>query len=174
MLTEVLRHQRKYNVDSSIYKLLQIQFACDSNRIEGNKLTREQTETIFTRNVISGNGIKIDDIIDIKNHFEAFDYLLDNINAQPTHELFHKLHFLLKKNTTDAQNSAFVVGAYKKNEIPPFIISESLGRFYLQGLRNWNIDKTFLIETCHEAQERFETHYGRLTHSFFECMQKSE
>ena len=116
ILTEVLLHQRKYNVDGSVYKLLQIQFACDSNRIEGNKLTREQTETIFARNVISGNDIKVDDIIDIKSHFEAFDYLLDNVNAQMAHELFHKLHFLLKKDTTDTQNSAFVVGAYKKNE----------------------------------------------------------
>lgn len=43
-----------------------------------------------------------------------------------------------------------------KHNITPFIISEDLKLFYYRGLAEWSNERGYLIETCKEAQERFE------------------
>lgn len=42
-----------------------------------------------------------------------------------------------------------------RHNITPFIIDDKKRGLYLQGLREWYVDKTPLIEACKEAQERF-------------------
>ena len=53
--------------------------AYNSNRIEGSKLTEEQTHYIFETRTIGfkdQEAVPVDDIIETTNHFVAFDYLL--------------------------------------------------------------------------------------------------
>ena len=42
-----------------------------------------------------------------------------------------------------------------RNNIVPFIIDESLKLFYYRGLREWENQKGYLIDTCLTAQDRF-------------------
>ncbi len=42
-----------------------------------------------------------------------------------------------------------------KNNIVPFIIDEDLKLFYYRGLKEWSVEKGFLIDTCLTAQDRF-------------------
>ena len=42
-----------------------------------------------------------------------------------------------------------------RNNIVPFIIDDSLKLFYYRGLREWKKQKSYLIDTCLTAQNRF-------------------
>ena len=45
-----------------------------------------------------------------------------------------------------------------RNGIVPFIIEDDLKLFYYRGLREWNNEKGYLLDTCLTAQDRFKTH----------------
>ena len=42
-----------------------------------------------------------------------------------------------------------------KNNIVPFIIDDRLKMFYYRGLSEWNNEKSYLIDTCLSAQDKF-------------------
>lgn len=42
-----------------------------------------------------------------------------------------------------------------KNNIVPFIIDESLKEFYYRGLKEWENERGYLLDTCLTAQDRF-------------------
>ena len=94
----------------------------NSNRIEGSKLTEEQTRYIFETRTIGfkdQEAVPVDDIIETANHFVAFDYLLRTVGEPLTEELIKEFHRILKTGTADAQKPYFNVGDYKKlaNEV---------------------------------------------------------
>lgn len=45
-----------------------------------------------------------------------------------------------------------------KNNIVPFIIDDEIKLFYYRGLKEWNNEKGFLIDTCLSAQDKFKAH----------------
>ncbi len=59
-LLDVLLHQREHKVDDSMYKMIQCDFAYNSNHMEGSRLTPEQTRMVFGRKFISGENIALD------------------------------------------------------------------------------------------------------------------
>jgi len=115
-LLEIYLHQREYAVEGNIYKNTQCDFAYNSNHMEGSVLTPDQTRMVFERNKITGNGIPLDDIAEAKNHFVAFDFILDTIGEPLSDEYICKLHAILKANTKQADSPMFAVGEYKKFE----------------------------------------------------------
>jgi Fic family protein len=79
LLTFLKEAKRK----GGLYHKTQINLAYNSNRIEGSKLTEEQTRYIFETRTIGfkdQEAVPIDDIIETSNHFVTFDYLLDTID----------------------------------------------------------------------------------------------
>ena len=86
--TELIK-QKNSKFKGNIYHYSQVNFAYNSNKIEGSRLTSDQTEAIFdTSSFISKADelIKLDDVIESKNHFKLFDYMLDNIDQVLTKE----------------------------------------------------------------------------------------
>ena len=45
-----------------------------------------------------------------------------------------------------------------KNNIVPFIIEDNLKLFYYRGLKEWDYEKGFLMDTCLTAQDRFKAY----------------
>ena len=45
-----------------------------------------------------------------------------------------------------------------KHNIVPFIIEDNLKLFYYRGLKDWNREKGFLMDTCLTAQDRFKAY----------------
>ena len=45
-----------------------------------------------------------------------------------------------------------------KHNIVPFIIEDNLKLFYYRGLKEWDREKGFIIDTCLTAQDRFKTY----------------
>ena len=111
----VYKHQRENHVDNNIYKLSQCDFAYNSNHIEGSKLTHDQTRMIYERNIISGTA-NVDDVIETKNHFILFDYMLDTYDQVLDHDYIKSLHQILKGNTSQSKSEQNAVGDYKIHE----------------------------------------------------------
>ena len=223
--------QKESKFKGNIYHYSQVNFSYNSNKIEGSKLTSDQTEAIFdTSSFIpkSNNLIKLDDLIESKNHFKLFDYMLDNVDNELSKEMIIEMNKILKRNTSDEENPRYNVGGFKivpniiglvnvinttepknvekeldkllfeyntktdvtlediidfhykferihpfgdgngrvgriimfkeclKNNIMPFIIMDNEKDFYMRGLKEYENDKMFLIDTIKHEQDLYE------------------
>ena len=113
-LIPTLQSEKKHQIKNSIYHKLQVDFAYNTNHIEGSKLSPEQTASIYDSKIISGEGILIDDIIETKNHFRCFDIILEHYKEPLTEKFIKSLHKQLKTETFSAMSPDAVVGDYKK------------------------------------------------------------
>ena len=103
--TELIE-QKKSKFKGNIYHFSQVNFAFNSNKIEGGHLTEDETEEIFETNSFipkTDDAIKLDDLIEMKNHFRLFDYMLDII----------EMNKILKRNTTNEDNPRYNVGGFR-------------------------------------------------------------
>ena len=115
-LKNELIEQKKSKFKGNIYHFSQVNFAYNSNKIEGSKLTEDETEEIFVTNSFipkSDVSIRVDDLIEMKNHFRLFDYMLDIIDEKISKDIIIKMHKILKRNTTDEENPRYNVGGFK-------------------------------------------------------------
>lgn len=111
-----LIEQRKSKFKGNIYHYSQVNFAYNSNKIEGGKLTEDQTEEIFETDSFipkSDDAIKFDDLTEMKNHFRLFDYILDIIDEDLTKDNIIVMNKILKRNTSDEENPRYNVGGFK-------------------------------------------------------------
>ncbi len=115
-LLERLREEKDLKVSGGIYHRLQIDFAYNSNRIEGSRLSEEQTRYIYETHSVGLDGdefIQLDDILETLNHFEAFDKMLDSVEVPLTEEWFKNCHAILEKGTSQSKLDHYRVGDYK-------------------------------------------------------------
>ena len=113
---EQLLFEKGKKYQNGLYHLTQILFAYNSNHIEGSRLSQEQTRYIYETNTVLAeqNGmIPVDDIMETKNHFALFDFMLLSAQEPLSESLIKKFHKILKSGTTDAATSWFRVGEYK-------------------------------------------------------------
>jgi len=226
--TELIK-QRASKFKGNIYHYSQVNFSYNSNKIEGSRLTIDQTEAIFDTSSFlpkSDDLIKLDDLIEVKNHFKLFDYMLDNVDGLLTKEMIIEMNKILKRNTSDEDNPRYNVGGFKivpniigvvnvinttapedveseienllseyssknitlediidfhvrferihpfgdgngrvgriimfkeclRNNIMPFIILDDDKSYYMRGLKEYENDKMFLIDTIKHAQDLY-------------------
>ncbi len=230
-IKQELIEQRKSKFKGNIYHYSQVNFAYNSNKIEGGRLTEDETEEIFeTNSFIPKNDevIKFNDLTEMKNHFRLFDYCLNVIDEELSKEMMIKMNMILKRNTTDEENPRYNVGGFKivpnkiglinvintskpedvekdidnllrkyqqlskvtiediidfhyqferihpfgdgngrvgrmimfkeclKNDIMPFIVLDKDKPYYMRGLKNYQSDKMFLIDTIKHEQDLYE------------------
>lgn len=223
--------QKQSKFKGNIYHYSQVNFSYNSNKIEGSRLTSEQTEAIFdTSSFIpkSDELIKLDDLVESKNHFKLFDYMLDNIDELLSKDMLIEMNKILKRNTSDEENPRYNVGGFKivpniigvvnvinttapenveqeielllneynskknitledivdfhfkfekihpfgdgngrvgriimfkeclRNNIMPFIIFDDDKPYYMRGLKEYQRDKKFLLDTILHEQDLYE------------------
>lgn len=226
-----LLKQKESKFKGNIYHYSQVSFAYNSNKIEGSKLTSDETESIFNTSSFitkSDTLIKLDDLIETKNHFRLFDYMLDNIDNSLSKEMIIEMNKILKRGTSDEDNPRYNVGGFKvlpniigtvnvikttdpkdvnkemdklldeynsnnnitleniidfhyrferihpfgdgngrvgriimfkeclKNNIMPFIVLDEDKSYYIRGLKEYENDKMFLIDTIGHEQDLYE------------------
>ncbi len=121
LLLNILKEQKEMRLKGGIYHKTQVDLTYNSNKIEGSKLTQEQTRFIFETNTIgaSNESLNVDDIIETTNHFRCIDLIIEKAQSKLTEAFIKQLHFLLKSGTSDSQKDWFKVGEYKKlpNEV---------------------------------------------------------
>lgn len=111
-LLTYLKEEKQAKRKGGLYHKTQVNLAYNSNRIEGSKLTEEQTRYIFETRTIGfkdQEAVPVDDIIETSNHFVAFDYLLDTIDQPLSNEIIKEFHRILKTGTSDATKEWFRV-----------------------------------------------------------------
>lgn len=116
-ILERLRQEKNAGVKGGLYHYTQIAIAYNSNRIEGNQLTHDQTRYIYeTHSVLceKDSSVRTDDIIETLNHFAAFDYMLDTAEEMLSEKILKHCHLLLKQGTSQSRLDWFRVGRYKK------------------------------------------------------------
>lgn len=114
-ILQALREEKKAKLSGGLYHETQVRLTYNSNRIEGSKLSEDQTRLIFETNTIGATeGVPVDDIIETANHFRAVDYVIDCAEEPLTEEIIKKLHKILKTGTKDSYLSWFNVGDYKQ------------------------------------------------------------
>ena len=230
-LKQELIKQKESKFKGNIYHFSQVNFSYNSNKIEGSRLTSEQTEAIFeTSSFISKNDdlIKLDDLIESKNHFKLFDYMLDYVDEPLSKEMIIEMNKILKRGTSDEDNPRYNVGGFKvvpntigvvnmietsspetteqdvdsllddyskltqvtlediidfhvkferihpfgdgngrvgriimfkeclENNIMPFIILDQDKPYYIRGLKEYNRDKKYLIDTILHSEDIYE------------------
>lgn len=230
-LKRELVSQKNSKFKGNIYHYSQVNFAYNSNKIEGSHLSEDETEDIFVTNSYipkSDDVVKLDDLIEMKNHFRLFDYMLDIYEKKLDKNIIIEMNNILKRGTSDEDNPRYNVGGFKivpnkiglinvintsspkdtpkdidnllswynslknitlediiefhykfekihpfgdgngrvgrmimfkeclKNDIMPFIILDSDKPFYLRGLKNYENDKMFLIDTIKNEQDLYE------------------
>ena len=116
-LLNMLREEMEMKLKGGLYHQTQVKLAFNSNRIEGSRLSEDQTRYIFETNTInapSDETTNVDDIIETVNHFVCFDYMIKTAGEPLTEDMIKEFHRVLKTGTSDARKEWFVVGGYKK------------------------------------------------------------
>ena len=113
--TELI-NQKESKFKGNIYHYSQVNFSYNSNKIEGSRLTADETEAIFDTNSFiskSDDLIKLDDLIESKNHFKLFDYMIDNIDKSLSKKMIIEMYKILKRGTSDEENPRYNIGGFK-------------------------------------------------------------
>ena len=114
---DILREQKEMKLKGNLYHNTQIIFAYNTNHIEGNQLTEDQTRYIFETNTILFEGetvASVDDILETSNHFKLVDYMIDKAEETLTEDMIKEFHKILKEGTADSRKEWFKVGEYKQ------------------------------------------------------------
>lgn len=162
-LLKALIEQKDSKIRGGIYHRIQIDLTYNSNHIEGSRLTKEQTRYIFETNTIgiTEEVLRIDDIIEAKNHFRCVDYIIDHATEPLTEGMIKELHYLLKSGTTDAAKSWFAVGDYKRlpNEVGGMetVMPESVGKEMRTLLKMYKSKKSISFDDLLDFHYRFES-----------------
>lgn len=119
-IKKALIEQKNMNLSGSLYHKTQIDFAYNTNHMEGSTITPDETASIYDTGTIltsSDKVIVLKDATETKNHFTLFKYMLDTIEEQLSEDMIKKFHFILKDGTlTDSEKEWFNVGDYKKRK----------------------------------------------------------
>lgn len=139
-LLSQLLEEKMMGLKGGLYHQTQIRLAFNSNRIEGSRLSEEQTRYIYETNTLHlENGdstANVNDIIETVNHFLCFDYMLD-VAREPLSEIqIKEFHRLLKNGTSDARKTWFRVGEYKSKPNVVGGIETSLPKDVHTDMRN--------------------------------------
>lgn len=115
-LLELPQEEKNMKLKGGLYHQTQIKLAYNSNRIEGSRLSEDQTRYIYETNTINtaqDEAADVDDIMETLNHFSCFDYMLTHADEELTEDMIKEFHRLLKRNTSDERKEWFRVGDYK-------------------------------------------------------------
>lgn len=115
-ILDTLRKEMRLKLSGGLYHETQIKLTYNSNHIEGNKLTEEQTRYIFETKTIGvlPSDVQIDDIIETNNHFRCIDYVIEYATDDMSEDFILTLQRLLKEGTEYAK----IYGSGKYKTLP--------------------------------------------------------
>ena len=163
-IKKALIEQKRINLSGNLYYKTQVDFAYNTNHIEGSTITSDETASIYDTGTILTSADKIivlKDATETRNHFTLFKYMLDTIDNVLNEEMIKKYHFILKEGTlTDEEREWFNVGDYKNLKNYVGSIETTLPNDVendMKNLLNWyNRIESKVLEDIIEFHVRFE------------------
>ena len=131
-LVKQLQRQRTKKIYHGLFDYIQINFCYSSNRMASNRLTRNQVEEMYRtkRLTASFEPTKVDDIVEMMNHFICMRYVVDNITAPLTVSFVKQVHYFLTYGTYADQSHKTCVGEFRiksdKLGVPPQQINKAV------------------------------------------------
>ena len=113
--SELLR-QMDAHEKGNIYHWTQTNFAYNSNRIEGSQISPDQTEMIFEDQTFlpeQNTPIRLDDLLEVRNHFRLFDHMLCTLEKPLSVDMILDMQRQLKRGTSDETRPWMNVGGFK-------------------------------------------------------------
>lgn len=100
---------------SGIYGITQREFAYNSNRIEGSKLSKEQTASLFNTGTLIPDGeiYRAKDIEEANGHFLMFNLALKTMDEVLSETLIKQYHASLKQGVFEDRANGYPIGEYK-------------------------------------------------------------
>ena len=158
-LLDILKREKDSKHHGGIYHKTQIDLTYNSNHIEGNRLTHDQTRYIFETNTIGieNDVVNVDDVIETANHFKCVDFIINTVNIKLTEGYIQKLHYFLKSGTT---MKWFEIGSYKKypNEVGGIntTLPEEVSDKMKELLSEYSSKKTITFDDILDFHVKFE------------------
>ena len=93
-ILDCLKEEKEMGYKGGLYHYTQVKFAYNSNRIEGSKLSEDDTRYIyetFTFSTKEGETANVNDIIETVNHFKCFDYIIDTAENRLSEEIIKNI-----------------------------------------------------------------------------------
>ena len=182
-----LSEEKAARTKGGIYHKVQVELTYNSNHIEGSRLSLDQTRLIFETASVDAGGepVRVDDILETRNHFRAIDYVIDQAASPLSEGMIKELHRILKTGTTDSSSDWFAVGEYKRlpNEVggrattlPEDVAKEmrALLKAYGPSSRR-SVEDIIDFHVCFERIHPFQDGNGRVGRlvMFKECLANS-
>lgn len=181
---QTLIKEKNNKIRNGLYHKIQIDFTYNSNHIEGSKLTKDQTRSIFETNSFLADKeqvIRANDILEANNHFKAFNFILDSARESLNIDYLKKLHSILKANCSNIAT----IGDFKQKQnfvgdiktTPPKLVEKEISNLIKsyekisQKSINDIIDFHFEFETIHPFEDG-NGRVGRLL-MFKECLKEN-
>ena len=119
-IKKALLEQKDMNLPGNLYHRTQLDFAYNTNHMEGSTITPDETASIYETGTILTSRDKVivlKDATETKNHFTLFKYMLDTLDDELSIDMIKKYHFILKEGTlTDREKEWFKVGEFKSKK----------------------------------------------------------
>ena len=168
-LVTQIKAQRKKNNHFGIYEYLQVNLAYSSSRLASNRLTREQVEDLYRTNKlgVAFEPIKVDDIIEIMNHFICTKEMVDTIAEPLSASLIRRYHHCLTYGTYSDKKHQIGVGEYRKGPnkmgVPATQISKKLDEL-IRAYEGKNVDFDAILDfhVRFEKIHPFDDYNGRV------------
>ncbi len=114
-LVKKILYQYERNQHFGIYEYIQVNLAYSSCRMASNRLTRDQVIEVYrTRKIsIAFEPMRIDDLVEISNHFICMRYVIANLATPLTVSFLKQLHYLLTYSTFADQVHHMGVGEFR-------------------------------------------------------------
>ena len=156
-LLEYLQEEKSMRLKGGLYHHTQIKFSYNTNRIEGSKLSEDQTRYIFETNTLgveNNEAVNVDDILETVNHFKCFDYMLDTAEKPLSESIIKEFHKLLKYGTSDSRKEWFKTGDYKlrpnivgdTETTPPTEVGSAMENLIASYLKQDQIDFDAIVD----------------------------
>ena len=117
-IKKALIEQRRIGLTGNLYYKTQIDFAYNTNHMEGSTITPDETASIYDTGSILLSKDKVlllKDVTETNNHFTLFKYMLDTLDKELSEKMIKHYHFILKNGTlTEEEKEWFNIGEYKK------------------------------------------------------------
>ena len=149
------------NDKSGIYAVTQYNLAYNSNRIEGSRLTKKQTVSLFeTRTLGNNDDYRAKDVEETTGHFLMFNEMLKTLEEDLSEEMIKKFHYELKAGVFEDRANGYNIGEYKgrPNIVGGIITAHpSEVREKMSDLLKWYHLRDKELETMAEFHARYET-----------------
>lgn len=96
-----------------IYGYTQRALAYNSSKIEGNRLSEEETRYLFELNQLPEGEFRTKDIEEMTGHFLMFNYALSNINETLSEDIIKGMHKELQSGVFEFRANGGIPGEYK-------------------------------------------------------------